>query len=114
MAVVDTLEQLARLRRLYLPEIILAYISALHFAGHAHTREHLITIMDLATSIADNEDLSDCFKDTGRMAELVDSLALASKVMLALNEDSINGASGRKRGKGAKNGKKLAMWEIKA
>lgn len=111
----DTAEQLHHIRILYLPEMILAYISALYFASHALAKEHLLVVMDLATQVADNEDLIGCFQETKRMTDLVDAFALASKAMLALNEEKgsigVSSMKGRK-GKAKDNAKKMALWEI--
>ena len=101
---------LQKIRRLYLPEMILAYMSVLHCAGHLLSREFLIESMDLTTKIAQNEELIECFKATGRMAELVDGFALTSKAMLRLNEAPEAGKGSKKRR--GKNVKNLGMWEV--
>lgn len=88
----------------------MGYISALHSAGHLLTREHLLQIMTVATEVADNDGMVECFTATGRMTELVDAFAMSSKTMLRLNEEATKG--GKK--KRSKTGRSLGMWEISA
>ena len=92
-----------------LPEIILAYNSALNFDGHALSREVLLKCLDLAATVAaDGSDLADCFMAARRMSELVDSMAITSKNILHAEE---KGAKAGKRGKKS-SGKNLAIWSI--
>lgn len=67
--------------------------------------------MDLAVEIAANADVVECFQETGRMAELVDAFARASKAMLAVSEAP--GTKRKKRAKERETAQKLAMWEVK-
>jgi len=94
-----------------LPEIILAYITVLNFGGHVISREILLNIMNLATQIAARESLTNCFIGSGRMAELVDSLAIASKSMIRAEE------AGRKQKKGGSKrlvrGESMELWHVK-
>jgi nuclear pore complex protein Nup107 len=71
------------LREAYLPETLLAYIASLQFAGNALTRDFLMECMELSALIAEEDsDLLDLFIETGRMQELVEALAMASKTLL--------------------------------
>jgi len=71
--------------------------------------------MELATIIADNDNIIESFKDTGRMPELVDSLALASKSLLALNERDTAGGEKRKRNRDSRElARKMTIWNVKA
>ncbi|KID99408.1 nuclear pore complex protein Nup107, partial [Metarhizium majus ARSEF 297] len=81
--------ELKRLRQAYLPETILAYVSALHFAGTGLTRDHLLECMELASVIAErNSDLADAFVSAGRMTELVEAFTACSKALAIATGDS--------------------------
>ncbi|KAI9722347.1 MAG: hypothetical protein M1812_001819 [Candelaria pacifica] len=98
------------IRNAYLPEVILAYHSVLHCAGHYLSRENLLRSMDLATVIAaEDSDLAPCFIAAGRMKELVAAMALTSKAILRANETGSIRANKRKR---AGNGANLAIWKV--
>jgi nuclear pore complex protein Nup107 len=74
------------LRETYLPEIILAYNSILHFAGQVLSRDNFLECMDLSTIIAaENSDLVDIFVRKERMKELVAAFAENSKALLFAN-----------------------------
>lgn len=82
-------EELKQLRQAYLPETILAYVSALHFAGTGLTRDHLLECMELASVIAErNSDLAVAFVNAGRMTELVESFTACSKALAIATGDS--------------------------
>ena len=107
-------KDLTYIRDTYVPEIVLAYITVLHAAGNLISRENLMDAMDLANFIAEGKDangqsngLEECFVKAGRMRELVECLALTSKVMLVLK------AEGRAWSirKGDRIGRDLGMWE---
>lgn len=99
-----------KIRNAYLPEVILAYHSVLHCAGHYLSRENLLRSMDLATLIAaEDSDVAPCFTAAGRMKELVAALALTSKAILRANETGSVKANKRKR---AGNGANLAIWKV--
>ena len=74
------------IRTHYLPEIVLGYNSALFLAGKAISRNHLITCMELANTVAATPSLTDAFVQSGRMRELVNALALDSQTLLSANE----------------------------
>lgn len=100
---------LAGIREAYLPELVLAYNSALHCAGHLISRDNFIGSLELGKSISTNDELIRCFTHAKRIRELVDSLALTSKAMLKLNEQKPHAS--KQRGKGPKT---LGIWDIKA
>jgi len=100
-------DQMKRIRHAYLPEIVLAYVASLHAAGHLLTRENLLKCLDVATEIAANEDLVQCFKETGRMKELVQSFALTSKAMLELGQSNAS-----RKNKNRSGARSLGIWEV--
>ena len=74
------------LREAYLPEIILAYDSIMHFAGLVLSRDNFLECMDLSAIIAaDDSDLADLFVRKGRMRELVAAFAENSRALLFAN-----------------------------
>jgi nuclear pore complex protein Nup107 len=97
--------ELEFIRTTYLPEVILAYHSALYFAGHAIGREILVQCMTLATVVAGSPALTESFMSSGRMAELVDALALSSMAMMDAKEPKMK--------KKLLQGARLDIWKIK-
>lgn len=105
-------DEFKRLREAYLPETMLAYIAVLRYGGTVLTRDFLMQCMDISASIAeDGSDLLDLFLTTGRMQDLVNALALASKDLLLLTS--------QKQGQNSRS-KKLRMkgwtqelWSVK-
>lgn len=116
------------IRRMYIPEVVLAYNTVLHAAGNLITREALLESMDLSVAIAQDgattpatggsdasktgevvsgNGLAEAFKQAGRMRELVDSFALTSKVMLILKAEGKAWKARKDRA-----GKELGVWEI--
>lgn len=94
------------IRLCYLPEVIIAYSTALYTAGPTISRDAYIQLMDLSTVIADEAtSLYTSFVESGRMTELVETFAQASKMMLVLK------TVGGKR-KVEREGKELGLWEI--
>ncbi|XWW93204.1 hypothetical protein V2A60_001134 [Cordyceps javanica] len=91
-------DQLSKIRREYLPETILAYVSALHFAGTGLSRDNLLESMELATVVAErSSDLTSVFSATKRMTELVEALAACSKALaIATGEKRATGAPSKK------------------
>lgn len=98
---------------MYLPEVVLAYNSVLHSAGHLLARDHLLQCMDLATIVAaEDSGLAECFTATGRLGELVTAFALSSKAILRLNEANSNKSmKGKKKGR---TGMDLGIWNVHA
>lgn len=77
---------LSLIRNHYVPQCILGYNSALYFAGHALTRQHLVACMTLAQTVAQSQTLTDVFVKSKRMQELVTAFALDSQALLRANE----------------------------
>ncbi|KAK5114922.1 hypothetical protein LTR62_002081 [Meristemomyces frigidus] len=98
---------LDQIRAAYLPEMILAYTIALYTSGPTLSRDGYIGIMDLSVTIASHERnrLATEFTKAGRMRELVQIFAQASKMMLVMKS---NGRVKKER----KDGKQLGLWEI--
>ena len=101
---------LSKIRTFYLPEIILAYNSVLHFAGHYLTRDHLTECMELATEVATIQELSDVFMAAGRMSEFVEQCAMSAKALLAANEQG--GSKAKKKKAGVVGNSDI--WQVKA
>ncbi|KAI9735174.1 MAG: Nucleoporin nup84 [Cirrosporium novae-zelandiae] len=105
-------KQLGRIRKGFLPSITIAYLGVLYYAGHSLSRDHLLRAMDLATRIAaPGSPVAEAFLQAGRMRELVDVLAIASKAVLAANEVGGKAKVGRKvRREGW--GERIDVWTI--
>lgn len=80
------MEELTELRNHYLPECVLAYNSVLYFAGHALSRQHLVSCMGLAQTVAQNQTLTEAFVASKRMQDLVTAFAVDSQALLRANE----------------------------
>lgn len=105
--------QVAQIRQMYLPETILAYISALHFAGTGLSREWLLESMHLATVIAEKDsDLEATFVEAKRVKELLEAFTASSKALAI--------ATGEKRAAGNKGkmhrelGWSRDLWSVKS
>lgn len=105
--------RLRAIRHAYLPEIILAYLSALQSSAFLLTRENFVYAMDLAASVAaeENEELSKCFVESGRMAELVEGFAQVSKVMLKVGAGEGKGRARHEKKRGWE-GETLRIWDL--
>ncbi|KAH8735427.1 nuclear pore protein 84/107 [Ilyonectria robusta] len=91
-------EELRELRQAYLPETILAYVSALHFAGTGLSRDNLLECMELAAIIAERgSDLSTAFIAAGRMKELLEVFAACSKALAISTGEKRANSSGSKK-----------------
>lgn len=101
------------LKRAYVPEIIITYLSVLQTASFLLHRETAIKAMEIANLVAnpDNEWLQDLFLKTGRMSELVQTLAKVSQAMLNLNEFDGKKKESKKRGS---KGETLRIWDLNA
>lgn len=100
---------LAHISRAYLPELVIAYNTALHTAGNIYTRDCLLQSMDLSVAIAREENgLAESIVAAGRMRELVRSFARTSKTMLVL------AATNKKpwKPKRDREGRVPALWEL--
>ncbi len=101
------------LREAYLPEIILAYDSILHFSGLALSRDNLLECMELSTIIAaEDSDLADLFVKKGRMQELVEAFADNSRALLMANSTG-KGKTGTSSKKLRTLGWSRELWDIK-
>lgn len=91
-------DELEGLRRAYLPETILAYISALHAAGTSLSRDWLLECMELATLITERDsDVLSLFVEASRVKELLEAFAASSKTLaIATGEKRATGASSKK------------------
>jgi nuclear pore complex protein Nup107 len=104
---------MVNLKRAYVPEIIIAYLSVLQSASFFLSRESAVKAMEVATLVADEDNawLQEVFLQTGRMSELVDTLAQVSKAMLKLNEHEGKKKETKKRGS---KGETLRIWDLNA
>ncbi|KAI1415660.1 nuclear pore protein 84/107 [Hypoxylon sp. FL1857] len=102
------------LRDAYLPETIIGYVSVLHFAGTALTRDNLLECMELASVIAKKDaDVAAVIMKAGRMKELVEGFANCSKALVISSND--------KKGPGGINSKRMMrehgwtreLWSVK-
>ncbi|KAI9171943.1 Nucleoporin NUP84 [Paramyrothecium foliicola] len=106
-------KELAELRRVFLPETVLAYVSALHFAGTALSRDNLLECMELAAVVAErNSDLAASFVEAGRMRELVEVFAAASRALAVATGDKRSTGSGSKKLR--EMGWSRDLWSIKS
>ncbi|KAH0544991.1 hypothetical protein FGG08_000917 [Glutinoglossum americanum] len=100
------------IRNMYLPEVILAYNSVLHYTGCTAKREILLRCLELSTLLAaDGSDLLGCFIESKRLPELVSALAKSSRATIKANEMKGGKSSEEKRRAG--NGETLAIWHVK-
>jgi nuclear pore complex protein Nup107 len=102
------------LREAYLPETLLAYIVSLQFAGNVLTRDFLMECMELSALIAEEgSDLLSVFIETGRMQELVDALAMASKTLLLVTSARQAPGSRSTSKKMRLKGYTQSLWNVK-
>ncbi|KAL1597773.1 Nucleoporin nup84 [Paraconiothyrium brasiliense] len=90
--------------KIYIPEIILAYLAVLQVAFLFSKREHAIEAMDLIVAVARKEWLSKTFQESKRMRELVNRLADVSRSMVEVGEKS--------KVKVTKEGKTAHLWNL--
>lgn len=90
------------LREAYLPEALLAYINVLQFGGNTLTRDFLMECMELSSLVADEDsDVLELLIKTGRLQEVVEAFAAASKSLLLRSSASTPNSKSRKlRAKG--------------
>ncbi|OAP54448.1 hypothetical protein AYL99_11549 [Fonsecaea erecta] len=82
------------IRNHYIPECVLAYNSALWFAGHFSSRAWLVECMTLAQVVAETPMLTNAFVESGRMKELVRAFAVDSQALLQATEQGSAGGGG--------------------
>lgn len=105
-------KELEKLRDAFLPETILAYVSALHFAGTNLSRDSLLECMELSATIAErNSDLADVFVRAKRMRELVESFAACSRALAVSGADK-RGAVGANSKKMREMGWSRDLWSV--
>ncbi|KAM0253943.1 hypothetical protein ACHAQJ_007066 [Trichoderma viride] len=105
--------ELRDIRAAYLPETVLAYISALHFAGTGLSRDNLLECMELAALVAERDsDLKDVFVDAKRMTELVEAFAACSKALAIATGEKRPSGSGSKRLR--EMGWSRDLWSVKS
>jgi Nuclear pore protein 84 / 107 len=98
--------ELEFIRHTYLPELILNYHHAILYAGRIF--EDVVTqCLMLSSAVAGNPILIDSFMGSGRMRELVDSLALSSSTLV-----NISGVP-RKGKRRPEEGATLDIWDVK-
>ncbi|KAL2290858.1 hypothetical protein FJTKL_14812 [Diaporthe vaccinii] len=86
-------DDFTHLREAYLPETIIAFVSALQYTGGTLTRDNMLEAMELAATIAGNEsDIAALFVKTGRMKELVEAFASCSKALAIHSADHKKGS----------------------
>lgn len=105
---IDEETDLRIVRREYIPEMVIAYNTVIHSAGFLVSRGQLLESMDLSVTVANDQNgLSKCILEAGRMGELVTSFAQTSKAML------IAKAEGKPwKPKKDREGRDLGIWEI--
>lgn len=113
LRLIDGDEELRELRQAYLPETILAYVSALHFAGTAITRDWLLECMHLASLVTEQgSDLENTFVEARRVKELLEAFTACSKSL------AIKTSEKRATGAGSKKVRELGwsrdLWSVKS
>lgn len=104
------------MRAAHLPDIVIAYISALYFSGHCLSREILLKIMSLAIEIAaEGSQVQAVFVETKRMTQLMEALSVSSFGIARAEETMAKqrGAGKGKRGKPGPKGESLDIWKTK-
>ncbi|KAF2435079.1 hypothetical protein EJ08DRAFT_656716 [Tothia fuscella] len=79
-------ETYTTLRNTYLPDLILAYNSALTFSSDFLGPEILFKSINLATTISDQESLTSTFLASNRLNDLLMTLAVTSRQLLKINQ----------------------------
>ncbi|ORY66489.1 nuclear pore protein 84/107 [Pseudomassariella vexata] len=110
---IDEEEEFELLREMYLPEIILGYVSVLHFAGTSLSRDNLLECMELAALIAEKDsDIAGVLMKCGRMEELVKGFANGSKALAVSGGDKKVGGGGSSK-KMREMGWSRDLWSVK-
>ncbi|GAP93489.2 putative nuclear pore complex protein nup107 protein [Rosellinia necatrix] len=100
------------LRDAYLPEMIIGYVSVLHFAGTSLSRDNLLECMELASIIARKDaDVAAVLMKAGRMKEIVEGFANCSKA-LAISGNDKKGLGGSSK-KLREMGWSRELWTVK-
>lgn len=98
---------------MYLPEVILSYISVLHYGGTTLSRDNLLEAMELAALIAEKDsDVASVMMKSGRMRDLVEAFANCSKALAINSEDKRKGGNVSNK-KFREMGWSKELWSIK-
>ncbi|KAH6660231.1 nuclear pore protein 84/107 [Truncatella angustata] len=101
------------LREMYLPEVILGYVSVLHYGGTTLSRDNLLEAMELAALIAEKDsDVAGVMMKSDRMTELVQAFANCSKALAINSEDKRRTGSASNK-KFREMGWSKELWSIK-
>ena len=106
----ESAENLA-IRDQFLPELLVAYITALNFYAHAVSRDYLIECMELVAYIADESKgrhIVETLMRTKRMVEFVELVTRVSREMVGANETSQKGGNPKK-----KVSRKMGLWSVR-
>lgn len=97
------------LKAIYIPEIVLTYISIVSAISWFNKRDNAAKAMNIATIVADDDRpwVQNAFTASGRMRELVDLLARFSRAMLRMTEEA-DYKPGRKK---LKKGQTIRIWD---
>jgi nuclear pore complex protein Nup107 len=80
---------------MYLPETVLSYVSVLHVAGNALSRDYFLEAMEIAALIAEKDsEVAATLMKNGRMRELVEAFANCSKALAINTTDKRLGGTG--------------------
>ncbi|VUC36198.1 unnamed protein product [Clonostachys rosea] len=105
--------ELKELRQAYLPETVLAYVSALHIAGTSLSRDWLLECMQLAAVVAErNSDLETTFIEARRVKELLEAFAACSKALAITTGDKRAASQGSKKLR--EMGWSRDLWSVKS
>ncbi|KAF2121364.1 nuclear pore complex protein-like protein Nup107 [Lophiotrema nucula] len=102
------------LKKIYIPEILIAYLSVLQAASYFMTKDNSLKAMDLATVIADDsgEWMQKALMKSGRMSEFVDGIAHVSRAMLLLTEKSKDKKGSIGKTKRGSRGETARVWDL--
>ncbi|KAF2009932.1 nuclear pore complex protein-like protein Nup107 [Aaosphaeria arxii CBS 175.79] len=111
---VNTDPKFIAIQAAYLPELLIAYLSTIQAAAFFTSREFVVKAMDVATVVADADQywLQDVLMKTGRMSELVETLALVSRAMLTLGEHEDSKKKKTVTKKRGNRGETLKLWDL--
>ncbi|KAI6087056.1 nuclear pore protein 84/107 [Hypoxylon rubiginosum] len=107
-------EDFTFLRDAYLPEMIIGYVSVLHFTGMALTRDNLLECMELSAVIARKDaDVAAVIMKAGRMKELVEGFANCSKALAISSSDKKTAANINSKRMLREHGWTRELWTVK-
>ncbi|KAF2738985.1 hypothetical protein EJ04DRAFT_428061 [Polyplosphaeria fusca] len=96
--------------RVYIPEVLMVYVSVLHSASWLVTRETTVKAMNLANIVADadSEWIQKALLESRHMKSFVDELAVVSRSMLVLGERDDKNPKKKRGGKG----ETFRIWDV--